>query len=123
MFGPSPASVVYLKNGIFCGTMVSFANLTAQHDVAAHQTHELPADGKAESRARLLRSLSLLEMTEQLVLFVRRNARSRVLDFNPQQELRRSLMIHVHAQSNSTLLGKFDGVAQHADEDQRLSLS
>src|SRR6266849_1670286 len=96
----------------------AFANLAVYRDGAAHQANELSADGQAQPRTgpRLLPGLGLLEMPEQLVLFVRRNARTGVLDFDLEQRSRRALAVDAHAQVDAALLGKLDGVAQHVDE-------
>ena len=97
----------------------AFANLAGYRDGSAHQANKLPADGQAQPRAgpRLLPGLGLLEMPEQLVLVVGRNARARVLDFDPEKRPRRALAVRAHAQADAALLGKLDGVAQHVDED------
>ena len=71
----------------------AFADLAAHRDVSSHQANKLPADGQAQPRTgpRLLPGLGLLEMPEQLVLVVWRNARARVLDFDPEARSRRAL--------------------------------
>ena len=88
-------------------------------DVSPHQADELPADGQAEARAgpRLLPGLGLLEMTEQLVLLVLRDARAGVLDLDRRHGRGRGLAVRVHAQADAPLLGELDGVAQDVDED------
>ena len=50
----------------------AFAHLAAHRDVAPHQANKLTADGQAQPRtgARLLPGFGLLEMPEQLFLFV-----------------------------------------------------
>ena len=45
----------------------------------------LMARPRSRSGSRLLPGLGLLEMPEQLILVVQRNARARVLDFDPER--------------------------------------
>src|SRR5579872_6938002 len=77
----------------------AFANLTVYRDGSAHQANKLPADRQTQPRAgpRLLPGLGLLEMPEQLVLFVWRNARTRVLDLDYEARSRRALAVGAHA--------------------------
>src|ERR1700730_4104398 len=95
----------------------AFADLAAYRDVSAHEANKLAANGQAQPRTgpRLLPGLGLLEMPEQLVLVVWRNAGARVLDFDPEKRSGRALAVRAHAQSDAALLGEFDGVAQHVD--------
>src|SRR5476649_2468150 len=97
----------------------AFANLAVDRDGSAHQANELLADGQAQSRTgpRLLPGLGLLEMPEQLLLLVGRNARSRVLDFDPETRYRPTRAVRQHAQDDAPVLGKLDGVAQDVNED------
>src|SRR5687768_9660729 len=97
----------------------AFANLAVYCNGSAHQANKLPADGQAQPRtgAGLLPRLGLLEMPEQFVLLVWRNARPGVLDFDLEQRSRRALAVGAHAQADATLLGKLDGIAQHINED------
>src|ERR1700680_3744642 len=97
----------------------AFANLAADRDGSAHQANKLLADGQAQPRPgpRLLPGLGLLEMPEQLVLVVGRDARTRVLDLDPETRYRPALAVRQHAQGDAALLGKLDGVAQHVNED------
>src|ERR1019366_7785889 len=92
----------------------AFADLAAQRDVSSQQAHKLPADRQTKPRTgpHLLPGLGLLKMPEQLVLVVWRNARARVLDFEPEERSRRALEVRAHAQADAALLGKLDGVAQ-----------
>ena len=87
--------------------------------VPAHQANKLPADGQAQPGAgsRLLPGLGLLEMPEQLVLVVGRNARAGVFDFDVEERPARALAIRAARAADAALLGKLDGVAQHIDED------
>src|SRR3984957_10022139 len=91
----------------------AFANLAVYRDVSSHQSNKLPADGQTQPRTgpRLLPGLGLLEMPEQLALLVCRNARTRVLDFDPEQRFGRAHAVRAHAQTDAALLGKLDGVA------------
>src|SRR5687768_11575198 len=65
----------------------ALANLTIDRDGSTHQANKLPADGQAQPGAgsRLLTTLGLLEVPEQLVLIVARNAGARVLNFDQQK--------------------------------------
>src|SRR5688572_4019064 len=90
----------------------AFANLAADRDRSTHQANKLPANGQSQSGTgpRLLPGLGLLELPEQLILVLWRNARAGVLDFYSEKRSRLSLAVRAHPQADAPLLGKLDGV-------------
>ncbi|HQF39832.1 MAG TPA: hypothetical protein PK322_12005 [Opitutaceae bacterium] len=96
------------------------AALDAAHgDIAFHHAGELAADGETEAGARAGAAACgrLLELLEESVKFVGRDAGAGVLDLGMDQPVLTILGQGVQAQCDGTVFGELHGVAEEVDED------
>ena len=92
----------------------------ADADLAAHAFDQLLADHQTETSAAVFargRAVGLAERLEKPRLRFRRNARARVRDFKPQQDLLRRLLNTGDFDKDFSSFGEFDGVSGEIEND------
>lgn len=96
----------------------AFTHPAGHGDISSHHPGIVPADGHSQAGAVLAfpPRRRLLEILEDLVLFILGYARAGVLDFHHQAHLSRCFVSCRNPQDNAALVREFHGIAQQIDQ-------